>query len=668
MMKTAFVLSLVIGAAAKVDFSNLDNTNKRNAVQKVVGLLNEMKAQIEDEATADAEMYDKMACWCETNEKEKTAAIDAAQQRITDLNAAVPELAAKAAQLEVDIKQLGKDIKQKTGALGEATGIREKEHDEFLTNEKDMVGSIASLKSAVGVMSKVAASGAALNQVQEKQIQGLLKHHMEHHRVLLQEALSASEHRMVMSLVQATPSTAMLQQKGMRSAQKAPSSAIFGILKGMKESFETSLSESQQEEKDAIAQYEDLEKAKTSEVTAAKDLIETKTVELAEAKEKGASSKEDLEDTRVQLSADNKFLSDVRLKCQDADKQYQDRVKVRNEELKAVAETIVILTEDEAKDQFNKSGFGTFLQLSMRTVRKSKRDAAMKLLQKASKEFKNPRLATIAMDMRLSGFEKVKEAIDKMTAALKEEQAEEVKQKDYCTAELMENDKQVAQKSDLKTDLETSISDLTTKIDDLKDAISSLTGEVASNKKEMMKASQIREAQNKEFQTCVSDQRATQAILAKAVDKLKSFYGFIQTKQAPEQATYAKSKGASGIITMIETLIEESKTLEAEASKGESEAQSSYEEFMKDSTDTIAALSKDIANKSEEMGKADLAKTVAADDLKATISDLLTLGEYAQELHKKCDFLLKNFDLRQSSRTQELEALAQAKAIFSGAQ
>merc|ERR1719262_807062 len=132
----------------------------------------------------------------------------------------------------------------------------------------------------------------------------------------------------------------------------------------------------------------------------------------------------------------------------------------------------------------------------------------------------------------------------------------------------------------------------------------------------MMRASQIREEENKDFQTCVSDQRATQAILAKAVDKLKSFYGFIQTKQEPPaQATYEKSKGASGIITMIETLIEESKTLEAEASKGESDAQASYEAFMKDSTATIAALSKDIANKSEDMAKANMAKTVAADDL-----------------------------------------------------
>merc|ERR1719424_713582 len=105
---------------------------------------------------------------------------------------------------------------------------------------------------------------------------------------------------------------------------------------------------------------------------------------------------------------------------------------------------------------------------------------------------------------------------------------------------------------------------------------------------------------------------------------------------------------------MIETLIEESKTVEAEASKGEADAQAAYEGFMKDSTASVAALSKDIANKSEEKAKADASNVQAADDLKATITDLLTLGEYAAAVHKKCDFLLKNFDLRQSSRTQEM--------------
>ena len=40
---------------------------------------------------------------------------------------------------------------------------------------------------------------------------------------------------------------------------------------------------------------------------------------------------------------------------------------------------------------------------------------------------------------------------------------------------------------------------------------------------------------------------------------------------------------------------------------------------------------------------------------------------YAADLHKSCDFTLKNFDVRQEAMSQEIEALNQAKAVLSGA-
>merc|ERR1719387_79106 len=255
-----------------------------------------------------------------------------------------------------------------------------------------------------------------------------------------------------------------------------------------------------------------------------------------------------------------------------------------------------------------------------------------------------------------------------MIEALKKEQKQEVEQKDYCVAELNENSKQTSEKLDLKGDLETKISTLESSIESLTEDIEVLKEEIAETQLQMKKASEIREGENKVFQTEVMDQRATQAILKKAVDRLKSFYGFVQTSQEqPAEGTYKKNAGATGVLTMIETLIEESKATEAEATKDEGDSQAAYETYMKDSSAAVDALSKEVANKSEEMAKADSSKTAAEDDLKHTIEDLLSLGEYNQELHKQCDFLVKNFDLRQSSRTQEMEALAQAKAIFSGA-
>ena len=49
-------------------------------------------------------------------------------------------------------------------------------------------------------------------------------------------------------------------------------------------------------------------------------------------------------------------------------------------------------------------------------------------------------------------------------------------------------------------------------------------------------------------------------------------------------------------------------------------------------------------------------------------SDLESLAGVAADLHKACDFTLKNFDIRQEARGQEIEALQQALAILSGMQ
>jgi hypothetical protein len=43
-------------------------------------------------------------------------------------------------------------------------------------------------------------------------------------------------------------------------------------------------------------------------------------------------------------------------------------------------------------------------------------------------------------------------------------------------------------------------------------------------------------------------------------------------------------------------------------------------------------------------------------------------GLVLSQLLKDCDFLLKNFEVRQTAQAEEVEALQQAKGILSGAQ
>merc|ERR1719299_297476 len=175
-------------------------------------------------------------------------------------------------------------------------------------------------------------------------------------------------------------------------------------------------------------------------------------------------------------------------------------------------------------------------------------------------------------------------------------------------------------------------------IEELTEAIDVLKEQIAETNKEMTKASGLREVANHEFMVTIQDQRATQAILKKALDRLKSFYAAAaaalvqEGQEPPTQGTYKKNAGSSGVMAMIETLVDESKDLETEAMKAETAAQAAYETFMKDSTASIEAASKEVTNKSAQKAATDAEKVQAADDLKATITDILTLAEYNQEL------------------------------------
>merc|ERR1719440_1254107 len=229
-----------------------------------------------------------------------------------------------------------------------------------------------------------------------------------------------------------------------------------------------------------------------------------------------------------------------------------------------------------------------------------------------------------------------------------------------------------------KSDLIAKIEDLEMTIQTLTKAIDQLKSEVAEMQVQLKRAGEDREKQNKEFQQTVADQRATQKLLAAALNILKGFYekkaaAFVQMQQPagppppPGFEAYKKNAAAPGVMGMIQQIINDAKAMEAEAIRSEEDAQKAYEEFVKDTNASIEAKSKDIVNKSEEKAKAEADKTEAEEAKENVIIELEQLSNENADLHKSCDFVVKNFEIRQTARDEEIEALKQAKAILSGA-
>merc|ERR1719240_1992106 len=167
------------------------------------------------------------------------------------------------------------------------------------------------------------------------------------------------------------------------------------------------------------------------------------------------------------------------------------------------------------------------------------------------------------MKVRLDAFTKVKKAIDDMIAELLKQKEDEIKQKDFCVDGFNENEKQTNDKTREKTDLETLIEDLTMKIDELHKAIETLKAEISEMQTQMKRAGEDRDKENKEFQQVVAEQRATQALLTKALDVLKGFYekaALVQVQQRKQEPAgappppgfkeYKKNGAASGVMSM----------------------------------------------------------------------------------------------------------------------
>jgi hypothetical protein len=633
---------------------------KLRPVSKVLKLLHDMKAELEQDAANDQSVYDKLACWCETNNRDKTTATATADKQITQLVSDIQRYSAKAAELEASIAQIDKEVAANKEGLAKATSVREKEAAEFNEDDRDMLQSIQALKNAVFVLSKHHDSFLQMPAHSFVEVRAAAENVLRASRVT---TLAPSQRKALRALVQ--------QPNANAGSYNSQSGTIFGILKQMKEEFESNLSDAQKTEQQAQSDYNELKAAKEAEISAGTTKSKQHSQALAATKESLADAKENLGSTREALAADVQFLQDLKLRCNDMDAEFAERQKVRAQEVAAVSEAIKILSEDDARDNFSKTL--NFIQRSNRRTR------GAKVLQAAG-------LTKLAQRAQFDVFGKIRASIDEMVADLKKTQADEVQQKDVCDTQLRENEVASNRKQRDITELTTFIEEATQTIATLSKEIETHQAEVAEMQKQMKVASEDREAENKEFQDAVTEQRAAQDVLKKALARLEVFYkqkdqpSLVQAvlsgdttpgAAAPPEPkgfdSYDNNRGATGVMQMIQNIIDDAAQMEKDALKAETEAQASYEDFVKNSNDSVTKTNNLISKKSDQKADTTAAKVEAEADRRAALEDAERLQSTNADIHASCDFLIKNFDVRQAARAQELDALAEAKAIFSGA-
>jgi len=505
-----------------------------------------------------------------------------------------------------------------------------------------------------------------------------------------------------------------------QNSDYAPQSgSIVGILKQMKETMEKGLAGAAAEEAAAVKAYEELMAAKEKEVAALTKSIEEKMVRLGDLQVSIVEMKEDLDDTGKALLEDKKFLADLDKNCKIKGEEHAANMKLRSEELVALADTIKVLNDDDALELFKKtlpSAGASLLQLQVTT--KEQRQRALAVLRAGEKQG-HPELNFIALALqgRKVSFDKVLKMIDEMVGILGTEQQDDDDKKEYCEMQFDLAD-------DKKKSLERSIKDLESAIGKAKEGIAALAEEIkaleagiAALDKSVAEATEQRKEENSEFTELMASDAAAKELLGFAKNRLNKFYNPKMYKAPPKRelseedqitvsmggtlaptaapggiagtgiamlaqvrahgapppppetaAAYSKkSEESNGVIAMIDVMIKDLTKEMTEAETEEKLAQEEYETTMKDSADKRAVDTKTLADKGKAKAELEASLDASSEEKTATTKTLMATLEHISSLHGECDWLLQYYTVRKEARAGEVESLKSAKAVLSGA-
>jgi len=669
-----------------------------NPIRKVVTMLQAMEKKVQAEGDKEVELFEKFMCYCKNSDGALAKSISDAEAKVGSVTADIEAGEAEAKQLKADLKSHQADRAAAKAAMAEARGIREKEAAAFADLSSEANANIAAVTKATAAIEK--GMGGAFLQTSAAQTLKKL--------VLAQSNIEDYDREEL---------TAFLAN----GQNYAPASGqITGILKQMTDTMNADLAEATKAENSSIKAFNELMAAKEKEVGALTKAIEEKMVRVGKLQVELVEMKEDLDDTGKAMIEDKKFLADLEKNCAKKQGEHDANMKLRSEELLALADTIKVLNDDDALELFKKTLPGasaSFMQLQVTS--KDQQQKALAAIRQARKGHPELSFIALALQGKKVDFGKVLKMIDEMVVTLGAEQQTDNDKKEYCETQFDLAD-------DKKKSLERSVSDLEKAIAKEKEEIAALAAEIkalqegiAALDKSVAEASEQRKEENADFTELIASDAACKDLLGFAKNRLNKFYNPKLYKAPPKRelseadqlvvnnggtlaptaapggiagtgvggavlvdisahvapppppetaaAFSKKSEESNGVIALIDLMIADLTKEMTEAKATEENAQEDYEQAMKDSAEKRTTDTKSLADKSKAKAQTEADMEANTEEKGATTKSLMATMEHISSLHAECDWLLQYFEVRKEARAGEVESLKTAKAVLSGA-
>jgi chromosome segregation ATPase len=641
-----------------------------NPISKILDLLSGLRSKVVSDGEAEQKSYEEFSKWCKDESTEKKFEIEDGRNQVDSLTATIEKAAATISELDSKIAKLTKAVSQNEKDLDSATEVRHKEHEDYVSTDKEMVESIDTLEKAIAILEKALKQGSSL-------IQAVNTPAMQE----LSQSLSVIVDAGVIGTNDKARLSAFLQshEEAEDSMGQAPeaaayashdgSSAIMDLLGDLLDKAESQKAAADKAEMTARFEYEKVKQSLTNQIAFDNKQLDASRKGLAAQREVKATAEGDLETTQKELNEDLKSDSETHDDCEKRAQEWDVSMQERAQEINALDTATKIIKEKTGGAENQAYGL---VQVSSKAVTHDFRGALAQIAS-AGQKAGDKQLSALAVRVRAAlsssadPFAKVKGLISEMIEKLEKKAEEEASQHAFCETETKKS-------TDKKEDKESEIEGLSAKIDKavsriatLKEEIANMQGELASISKDNKEMTDLRSEEHASFLVVEKDYSDGIEGVQMALKVLRDYYSQGSFIQQPATSSHSKSSSAGGsIISIMEVAEEDFSRMLTEAREDEADAQSKYDSMMEENKLSTTTKSGGVKYKTQEIGQLEKAVAENKDSRDSVSEELDAVLEYLSKLNDQCIAKPEPYEERKRRREEEISGLKNALEILEG--
>jgi len=380
-------------------------------------------------------------------------------------------------------------------------------------------------------------------------------------------------------------------------------------------------------------------------------------------------------------------LKTTKTTCSSKAWKYEDRQKLRTEELNALGKAIEVLSSDTVAGASAKhfgEGEGLLQKRVGRSLAQLRSQPSQIPVAKRAAEYLNVQgarlnshvLSAVALKIESSPFDKVIGMIKNLIDRLMEQIHDEVTHKGWCDTELATNAQTREDKSQQAEELKSKMDMLKASIATLSEEVASLSKGTAELQSSLAEADELRTKEKAENEATIKDAMRAQEAVAQATAILREFYAqaggepaLLQQPTPPPifEGSYTGMQDRhGGIVAMLTVILSDFARLEVDTQAAESQAQHDYDAWLTENKVNMAQMASDLKHKNAQIAKETEELASSEKDWRAVDKQLAAAVDEFNKLKPSCIYTDMTAEERAKRRQEEIDSLKEAYAILSG--